>query len=281
MHRFLGVDAVVFVEGGASTYTLQEVEKGSYNSQADDLKYWQIIFTSFASRGKFHFRAVGSKTTIMEIAALIASGQVHHIFAAMDRDFDNLVGAIPKVAGVFYTLGYSWENDVWTSAVVFATFRKFNTAPGSEDAAKKEIEEAFLMFSKRVRRGVCVDAILAKNNLEPLAREKFVKVVRPVKGGPPALAATAIKDLIRKHRLNTRPARVFGGGIKVDVLGDCQGHLLENFGYHLLVYVLSKYCKIKTTPRDLLVPAAIDAFSYVIQINSALKMHYSGLFSAI
>ena len=47
MHKFLGVDAVAFVEGGPTTFTLEEVNAGSYTAQANDLKYWQIVFSSF------------------------------------------------------------------------------------------------------------------------------------------------------------------------------------------------------------------------------------------
>src|SRR5690242_5174005 len=102
MHRFLGVDAIVFVEGGRTTYTLEQTAEGSYNSQGEDLKYWQIIFMTFAPKKNFNLRALGSKTTIREIASLIAQGEVRHVCVAMDRDFDHLTGALPNVPGVFY-----------------------------------------------------------------------------------------------------------------------------------------------------------------------------------
>ena len=74
-HLFLGVDAVVFLEGGKTSFTPEEVGSGSYTAQAEDLKYWQIVFSKFAPSHTLHSRAVGSKNTIKEIGLLAASGR--------------------------------------------------------------------------------------------------------------------------------------------------------------------------------------------------------------
>lgn len=281
MHRFLGVDAVVFVEGGKTSYTLQQVGSGSYTAQADDLKYWQVIFSKFATGQALHFRAVGSKNTIREIGLLAASGKITHVFAAMDRDLDHLNSSLPNGPGTFHTAGYSWENDVWTDAVVFATFKKFSTVPEAEKAAEREISGQFALIRRKLRHCVRVDALLVANSLQPLHREKFNKVVLPVKSGPPTYSARAARLLVKEGRQKARPQRVSRAGPAPDTLVDCYGHLIENFGYHLLVHILSKYCKLKVTPRDLLVPAAIDAFSEALNSNGRLTAHYAPLFSRI
>src|ERR1700737_2950464 len=114
LHLFHGVDAVVFVEGGHGSFTLDQLSQGFYNNQAYDIKYWQIVFASFAPEKNFHFRAVGSKDSINELMNLIVSNKVKHVLVARDRDFDHLTGALRPSPGIFYTIGYSWENDVWT-----------------------------------------------------------------------------------------------------------------------------------------------------------------------
>jgi hypothetical protein len=281
MHRFLGVEAVVFVEGGKVSFTLQEVSGGSYSGQADDLKYWQIVFAQFCPGRPLHFRAVGSKNTIKEIAVLVSTGRVGHVYAAMDRDLDHLNGSLTKGTGVFHTLGYSWENDVWTHSVVFAAFKTFNTVPEAEKAAATEAEEQFCFMRSKLRHCVRADAALAASNLRPLLREKFAKIIRPVPKASPALNARAAKSLIREGRLKARPARAMAPGVVVHPLRDCYGHLIETFGYHLLVHLLSKYCGIKTTPRELLVPAAINAFSATLGKDADLTAHYAPMFSAI
>ena len=155
MHRFVGADAVVFVEGVKASFTLEQISAGSYSPQADDLKYWQIVFAKFAPARILHSRAVGSKNTIREIGLLIVSGRVAHVMAAMDRDLDHLTGALPSGAGIFHTPGYSWENDVWMDAVVLATSKRFNTVPEAERQPKKK-SKANLLECEWSCDNVCV-----------------------------------------------------------------------------------------------------------------------------
>ena len=281
LRLFHGVDAVVFVEGGETTYTVEQLSQGLHNSQADDLKYWQIVFTTFAGKRALHFRAVGSKTTIKELAALIIAGQVKHILVAMDRDFDHLTRSLPTGAGILSTNGYSWENDVWTSDVVFATFKKFNTSPQIEKQAEKLIDQEFANARTKLRCCVRADAILSSNSLEPLPRDKLEKILRPVKGGAPTVSLEAAKSVVRGRTLKTRPARLYGPKVTLNTLRDCYGHLLGSFGYHLLAHVLRKFCGITVAPRQLLVPAAIDAFAAQLPQDPTLGAHYTALFAAI
>lgn len=281
LHLFHGVDAVVFVEGGSTSFTVEQVSAGAYSSQADDLKYWQIVFATFARKKKFHFRAVGSKSTIRELAKLITSGQLKHVLVAMDRDFDHLRGSLPGGPGVLSTIGYSWENDVWTSPVVFATYKKFNIAPQSVGRAKALIDQEFARFSTKLKHCVRADAILSFNKIDPLPRDKFEKIVRPVRGGVPTIALVSAKALMRDRRLQVRPTKLYGPKKKATTLLDCYGHLLENFGFHILVHALKTFCEIRVTPRELLVPAAIDAFAGILPTDPKLKAHYAPLFAAI
>jgi len=281
MHLFLGVDAVVFVEGGKMTYTIEQISQGLYNPQADDLKYWQIVFMAFAGQRTFHFRAVGSKRTIKELAVLITGNQVKHILVAMDRDLDHLAGTLPVGAGVLSTLGYSWENDVWTSEVVFATFKKFNTSPQTEIQAKNTIEDEFAKARSKLKCCVLADAILRFNKLDPLPRAKLEKIVRPSASGPPTISLETAKSIIRTQRLKVRPTRLRGPKVRPNTLRDCYGHLLANLGYHVLAHVLKKFCGISVTPKQLLGPAAIDAFATLLPRDQALTSHYNSMFGAI
>lgn len=281
LHRFLRVDWVVFVEGGESTYSLEELEQGSYNPRSEDLKYWRIVFTTFTVGQAFNFRAVGSKSTTKEIASLILGGRVAHVLVAMDRDFDHLKGSLPRGPGGFSTFGYSWENDVWTGQVVLATFRRFNTSPEAEPEAQNVIDREFAGFRAKLRSCVRADAVLSVNLLDPLPRPEFAKVIRPVGGGAPRVDSSAAKSLVRGRRQKIRPTRVIAPNLTLTTLKDCYGHLLENCGYHLLVHLLAKFCKFRTTPRELLVPAAIDAFGEQLRADPDLNAHYIPMFAAV
>jgi hypothetical protein len=279
MHKFLGVDAVVFVEGGATAFTLQQVYAGSYSAQADDIKYWQVVFSNFAPARNLHFRAVGSKGTIKEIAALILSGKVTRVLAAMDRDFDHLNNSLPRSGGIFHTLGYSWENDVWTEAVVLAAFKRFSNIPEAEKAVAKEIFEHFGQARRKLRHCVAADVMLASQGLQLLHRDKFRKVCRPSKNGPPSFSQSAARAVVTEASRKARPHRIMSKPV-ADPVRDCYGHLWGFFGYHLLVHVLRKYCRVRVTPKELLVPAVIDSFRGVLKSDALLANHYSPMFAA-
>jgi hypothetical protein len=71
------------------------------------------------------------------------------------------------------------------------------------------------------------------------------------------------------------------GKLPTHPLRDCYGHLIEAFGYHVLVHVLRKYCKLRVTPKELLVPAVIDSFSSIIKSDASFAAHYSPMFAAV
>jgi hypothetical protein len=279
LYLFHGVDAVVFVEGGGEAFTLEQLSQGLYNNQAYDIKYWQIVFGSCAPTKKFHFRAVGSKNSINEIVNLIVANNVKHVFVARDRDFDHLTGILRPSPGIFYTSGYSWENDVWTAPIIFETFRKFSSVPDNEIAAKQLIDSEFANLAAGLRGCVRADAVLSFNKAEPLLRSKFAKIVRPTHNGPPTLVKANARSLVREQRLKIRPHKLKGPSVKVHPLRDCYGHLLETFGYHLLAHALAKLSKLKTLPKELLIPAAIDSFAAHLKTNIALLAHYNPMFA--
>jgi hypothetical protein len=281
LHLFHSVDAIVFVEGGNVTFTIDQITEGRYNSQANDIKYWQIIFETFEPSKAFHFRAVGSNNTIDEIARSIASKEITHVFVARDRDFDHWHGTLPAGPGIFYTIGYSWENDVWTPPVVFATFKKFSNAPDSEIEALKLIDSEFAKMYRSMTGCVRADAILTFNKADGIPKTELIKVVRPSQTGPPTISRETVRALVRARRLKTRPQRLIGPKNRALTKVDCFGHLLESFGYHLLVHVLKKFCGLRTTPRELLVPAAIDSFASSVTANKVLSGHYGQLFTKL
>lgn len=283
MHRFLRVDAVVFVEGGPVTFTLAEISQGAGNVICHDIKYWSVVFHVFTPAKRFHFKGVGSKSTVREIAVLVTGGHVTHTLVAMDRDWDHLTGTLPTGSGVFSTAGYSWENDVWSKPVVFAAFRRFNSNLSSESEAEKTIDLAFRKFEHRACRCARADAALTLNKLDPLPRSEFEKLARPgISDSPPEFSNAAAKALIQGRKHSVRPTRVFCPiGTNINALRDSFGHLVGRFGYHLLVHVLSKYANIRITPKELLIPAAIDAFAEQLHQDSRLFDHYTAQFATV
>ena len=282
LYLFHGVDMIVFVEGGLTSYTVMQLGEGYYNEQADDLKYWHIIFTTFAPNRKVHLRAAGSNVPLLELADLIATGKIKRTLVAMDRDFRHITSKLTNVPGVITTIGYSWENDVWTPAVVFATFKRFNTNLEAEDQARGLIDQEFAALGNKLRGCVLADAILSVNNLDPLPRGELKKVIQQQNPKTlPIIVKTVAKAIVRARRQSIRPHKIFAPGIQCTPHRDCYGHLWGDFAYLLLAHALRKFAGIRTTPKQLLIPAAIDVFSALLHTDLNLVGHYTSLFSKI
>jgi hypothetical protein len=165
--------------------------------------------------------------------------------------------------------------------VVFEAFKKFSTGPERFDDARLLIDQEFTKFELKIGRCVRADAILASNHVGVLVRSKFKKLIRP--GGrrnAPGFSLKDARELIKETKLRVRPQRIFGKAILTSPADDCCGHVLEQFGYHLLVHALSKFCNYRLTPRELLLPGAIDAFATSLTNDSPLVAHYTKHFAA-
>jgi len=117
MHLFVKVDAIIYVEGGETSYSLEDIKSGKYNKSSVDITFWRALFHYFLPGKKYHFRAVGSKSSLLELKELISKNLISNVYIAMDSDFDRHQNSRRKKKGIFCTHGYSWENDVWKPSV--------------------------------------------------------------------------------------------------------------------------------------------------------------------
>lgn len=158
-HRFYGVDAVVFLEGGKESYTKQEVLAGQFKSNTLDIKFWQKLFGFYKPDKKYQFRSIGSKKTVNEIAELVVQG-VKNVYVAMDRDHDRLKNKLKDGPGLFYSFGYSWENDVWDAEIIEEVFYAFIPVCQTTIKVKNDINEIYQQFLKDARWLVYADILL-------------------------------------------------------------------------------------------------------------------------
>src|SRR5690606_79017 len=106
------------VEGGNTQYSKTEVYSGSFNHETVDIIFWSKVFHNFVNDKKIKFKSIGSKSTIKKIALDIVNEQIKTVLVAMDNEFDEILKKQISHPNIYYTFGYSWENDIWNAAVV-------------------------------------------------------------------------------------------------------------------------------------------------------------------
>ena len=125
-HLFYNVDLVVYLEGGSTSFTKTEVYAGEFNDKTKDIIFWRNMFNKFKSDKKVKFKSVGSKDVIIEIADDIVKDNLSHVFVAMDNEFDEILNQRIEHPNVYYTHGYSWENDAWNHHVAIGVIEGFS-----------------------------------------------------------------------------------------------------------------------------------------------------------
>jgi hypothetical protein len=258
LYLFYAVDAVVFVEGGGRTLTVDEVAAGSFNPISHDAKFWALIFSRFLPRLRFKFRAIGSKTTLLEIAMLVASEQVSRAVVCMDRDLDNYLDRMVSHPRVAYTFGYSWENDAWSLVSTLRVFKKLSNAADPSPAVG-EIKSAFSVFGRRLRWLLLSHALLVSSGVLTVTTADLEQTVMRGAGRMPELNCSRLRQAVSDARRNNRQVRVvFPKPARFSIFRDCYGHLLATFAFHSLAYALRKHCGIRSFGRDVAASLAIE-----------------------
>lgn len=95
--------------------------KGDSNdiTKLPDYIFYNSIISEFLDE-KYEIKVEGGKTTLtsmIENLSSLTDGNSHIVF--MDRDHDEIIsGGLISTDFVYYTLGYSYENDFWTSKIL-------------------------------------------------------------------------------------------------------------------------------------------------------------------
>lgn len=285
-HLFLAVDVVVFVEGAdqeGKTFTKKQAYSGQSNQHSVDVKFWAGIFSIYQPNIKFKIRPVGSKSTLMSIGQDIANGKVKNLYVAMDRD-SLIPNTMIKAKGIFYTHGYSWENDVWQSDTlqsVLATYCSTKMSPKAVNSLKKQIVNDYKSFGKNISIAVYADTFLCSTGNVLIPRKKHRCCLNVQSGQLPAVNVKKIDELLKASNVSKKKAQAFGHAYKIQPLRDCLGHLLSDFCYHSILHYLKKVAKLPSIAKDYVLTVAIEKFLDRLKLRESptLWKHYQGCFS--
>jgi hypothetical protein len=281
-YLFLRVDAVIYTEGGRDSLACDAVLRGGYNRTSLDAKFWHALFRLFVPDRTFAFRSVGSKTTVTELAALIAAGEAENIVVCMDRDLDDFTGARIAGARILYSRGYSWENDVWVQPGVFAVVKMLSTNVNDLRALAAEIREKYASFERTLYWTTYIHYVLASLGLETFAESDWQRTLLRRRRQPPRLDRRPLLKKLSEIRERLADARVFSASvIRVNTLADCHGHLVGDFGYHMLQYLLMKYADYGNISREIASALAIEAFANAIAHGRLECRYYRDIFSLL
>ena len=144
VHLFWQVDIVAFCEGGGENVKLEDIPGLKKSTLTPDVRYWTVVLTRKFPTAKIKILSVGNKTAVKEIYKGIKDSGSTHIHCCFDSDYEELLGTKTTENFVWYTWGYSWENDVFSPEVVDLVVRSFCSQPHLFDDLNKVINDILM-----------------------------------------------------------------------------------------------------------------------------------------
>ena len=256
-HLFHNVDYVVFTEGGNLSYTKEDIDDGKYSSESIDILYWNKIFESFLPDNKIKFKSIGSKEYVREIAQNIVDDSITHVYAVMDRDFDEIKGTLIHNNKVLYTYGYSWENDVWNiNLIAEIVFILSACKP-----PKNKINKLYHKFLDDIKFAVSADGYQSKRGKSFIPREnRHNKLIECCHSLETRVKKECIAEIIQNQNLNRRTIYAFATRHKIEPKKHCYGHLFGDFCKFLVYHILKTDYNLKTIDKEFLRRIALSNF---------------------
>lgn len=256
-HIFHKVDLVVFVEGGKVQFNKTQVYSGNYNHETEDIIFWSRVFDNFVSGKKLKFKSIGSKSTIKEIALDIIDGKISTVLVAMDNEFDEILKKQMSHPNIYYTYGYSWENDIWSDLVVKSVIEELTAIKINH----LDIEQNFQSFIKDLKIAVLADGYMFKKHSSFFPRQKsplFCVDFNP--RDLPSIKKDEIEKRLEEKNLKKSTLYSFGRKHLVETKKLCYGHLLADYCVQLILHYLKNRHSLKNISKDIIYRIGINKF---------------------
>ena len=248
--------------------------RGGGNTETNDAAFWRKIFGVFAPEISVKISSIGRKSILVELAEKVRLGTILNVFIAMDRDFDNHLSKKMPSVGIFYTKGYSFENDIWHASTILKVAKDICVHIEDDCQLFIPIKEAYRNFYKDARRAIRVDIALANNSQPLLFNVKPNKFICR-KSEFPRFNKSAFRT--RLNELRGRSKYFCPKEIELHNHDDCHGCLSAAFGYNILISVLRKNGSKLKLPKIEATRLIISAFSNCLQ--TGLCEEYQEYFS--
>jgi hypothetical protein len=233
LHLFFRVDRVVFCEGGEQL-AVAAVLSGEGEATTLDCYFWRRVAGYVGASQAYHFKSVGGKSTLKQLAEDIANGSITTAIVCFDRDFDWHCQRQFVHQLIAYTYGYSWENDATSEialeGVLFRLFPREATTVAVFTKAKSELNRF-----KKALKPWCETEITLSSRHKKLVfdRERPLASIN-MQGGVPRFAPERARRLLSASGYQRRPRC----GVKIsenEALRHSWGKMVSRYYYQLFL----------------------------------------------
>jgi hypothetical protein len=275
LYLFHNVDFTVFLEGGKVSFNKAQVFEGSFHTETDDIIFWGNIFNNFQFKGKIKFKSIGSKSTVKEIALDIKNGLLNKVLVAMDNEFDEILEKRILHPNIYYTHGYSWENDIWNHDIVKAIIEDLTAIKIKND----DLQKVFSDFEKKIKLAVLADGYLFSKNKSFFPKKKGCMFCVDFQSlDLPKIKNQEIEAKINIEGLKKSTLYAFGRKHSINSLKFCYGHFLADYCCQLILNFIKKRHGLTSISKDILYRLGIRKFFQISFQQSHIYEFYENQF---
>ena len=259
LHKFYGVEIVIFCEGGPSRTTSEALSVAADGRTLDSI-FWETVLNFNGFTRKYHIKSVGSKSVLVSIANDISKMKMSNISVCVDSDYDRILSRSSANHRVAFTHGYSWESDI-IFAEILERVLVFLIGPVS-DATKRTLDDSIASIAEECVYWGEIDISLRRLN-RPCIFDRD-KPLRCVCLGtfPPSLDQSTLGRRLAELGYRRRPRRTVALS-KDTSLRLMFGKLAGKLMYHLVTALARQVMPNARVDYDMFMKTAISVtFDY-------------------
>lgn len=235
---FLDSDVIAFCEGGGN------IDFGGDLStlppqRCPDMIFWEKRLATTFCGSKMAIRPIGNKKNVISIYNKLKDSSSTAIAFCMDSDFDDLLGQKIQDERVFYTTGYSIENDILSLEKIASFAQRYRPVCSRQEAEDfaRIVVDHITNQSGKLGRYVLIDVCLFVSHRRLFIGTSVSRFLDSDDYGAPSLntatlRSCAISYLNTINRFKFRPCTTR----KIHPIKDLCGHALFDLAFAIIVW---------------------------------------------
>lgn len=232
---FYNVDWIIYTEGG---------DDEAQVTRSFDALFWNGIFKAIHSDVRFRAIPRGGKPQLQPLALQVASGELDNVIVTMDKDYDELFGSIIDHDRVIYTVGYSFETDIFTNYVLKDLFLSACPEMNADIGVVTTIDLWVSTFVRELRWPLKTDILAFKHGVAGFDRDSPQRYFDSLAySAEPSISRQRLKaEVSRICKAIDRPCNVDNPLPKLTWQG-IYGHLVEVFAFKVLFCLHARFSR--------------------------------------
>jgi len=233
--HFHGVDFTAYIEGKGVDGTVAAAK--SY-----DEVFYECLLSAASGGRKVKVKCVGNKAAALDYAKLIREGGISKSVVIVDKDLEGVLSSPISVFPVISTYGYSWENELWSQAVIASILVDLTNMP---DRVISEIESCFPRIVRQLKYLSLLDIACQTNGASLLNKRSSLCGVAFAYPTITLREIRRLRAVFRTSAANICPVarRVIKDCSRFDFREVIQGHFWANFMTRMIVAIYRKLVK--------------------------------------